>query len=184
MASRIVLVYPTFERLAKVDPSAQSLLQATAAMVDDAGVRLIVTGVPSDVELGLTALSFDTLEDALIWREDEVLKDAGLDQGGESIRLADVEVLAEIDASFLARIESAGRFCRFDAGELMCRQGDFAEEVYFLVAGRRYRSGNGRTASTDGSPAAGDDVGRRVAPRHASDECPGRDTKRLLRAGG
>jgi glutaminase len=125
-----------FRRVSTVDGSVHKLLNATAAMVDDAGAQLVVAGAPPDVAQGLTALSFDLLEDALAWREDQLLKQAELDQGPVSIRLADVEVLQGVDASFLPKIESAGRFRSYSEGELVFSDGDAADRIYFLVAGR------------------------------------------------
>lgn len=123
-------------KISKVDASARRLLDATAAMVDDAGAQLVVTGAPPEVGQALTSLSFDVLEDALAWRENQLLQRAGLDPGLVRIPLADVEVLQGIEASFLSRIESAGRFRNFSEGELLLSEGDPADRIFFLVAGR------------------------------------------------
>jgi glutaminase len=79
-----------------VDLSARTLLDATAAMIDDAGAQLVVTGAQREVGQRLTPLTFDVLEDALAWREDQLLEQAGLDQGLVHIPLAGVEVLQAV----------------------------------------------------------------------------------------
>ena len=125
-----------FRRVSMGDKCVGSLLGATAAMVDRAGVQLVLASAAPDVAPGIKALSFDALDDALEWREDQLLKRAGLDQGPERIPFADVEALQGVDASFLPKVEAAGRFCNFSEGELVFSEGDPADRMYILVAGR------------------------------------------------
>ncbi|WP_082909526.1 glutaminase A [Mycolicibacterium iranicum] len=124
-----------FRRVTTVDGSVGRLMSATAMMVEAAGATLVLTGAPGDFVHQLGAKTFETLADALEWREDEILTRAGVDTDPPRTPLADVEAMRGVDPSFLPVIEAAGRFCGFGIGEFVFHEGEPADRIYCLVSG-------------------------------------------------
>jgi glutaminase len=133
---RTELILLDFRRVSTVDRSVSTLLRAIAAMVEDSHAELVIAGAPPEITQELSALSFGALDDALEWREDQLLERGNLEHGSGRIPLADVELFDGVDAAFIPRIEAIGRFRCYDEGELVVNEGDPADRIYFVVAGR------------------------------------------------
>jgi glutaminase len=125
-----------FRRVSTVGRSAGPLLRAIGLMFAKSQTQLVVAEASPEVAENLGAWSFDTLGDALEWRENQLLEQAHLDLGPARIPLADVEVLHGVDAAFLPTIEAAGTYRSYEEGELLFNAGDDADRIYLLVEGR------------------------------------------------
>src|SRR5690348_18036476 len=73
-----------------------------------------------------------------------------------SVRLADTELFAGVDAPTLARFDDPANLVRLRGGELLFAQGDRADSMYFVLHGRveisvRGRDGNERVVDVEGS---------------------------------
>ena len=133
---RAEVVILDFSRVTTVDRSVGTLLHSINAMVEEAKAQLVVAAAPPEIACELPVLSFGALDDALEWREDQLLGSAELERGTASIPLAEVEVLQGADSGVLPAIEAAGTYRRYAEGERVFNEGDPADRIYFVISGR------------------------------------------------
>ena len=81
------------------------------------------------------AYEFVDVECALEWCEDRILQDAGV-VDELTVALAEVEILAGLGVTTIARIEKVGRRIVLAPGEPAFVEGDPAEDIFLVLAGR------------------------------------------------
>ncbi len=142
-ASAEVVSRTVCESLAELD---FLILDGRRVSTMDTGAREVLAGVrdmaaASDVQLLCSALrcapteaTFTSVDDALEWCEEELLRDCeGLDrQTGE---LAMQQLLAGLDADALAAVDEIAEVRRYGPGEVVFSEGDEADGIYSVMSG-------------------------------------------------
>jgi glutaminase len=126
-------------RVGAVDDAAISVLGALREQLDEQGCPLLVTDVNSDHRLAvLTERAFSDTDAALEWCEEVMLASIGLsDAETDTLSpLADQELLAGMSPVELDAIEAVAELHKLEAGDLVFREGEESDAVYFLLAGR------------------------------------------------
>src|SRR6478609_7933026 len=122
-------------RCGMVEPAVAKLLRAIADQVEEAGAQLVLAGLPQSLWGRVPAYEFVDVESALEWCENQVLHDAGfIDE--TAVPLAEVEILAGLGATTIERIEAAAKRVVLAPGEPAFVEGEPAEDVYLVLAGR------------------------------------------------
>jgi len=122
-------------RCGTVEPAVAKLLRAMAEQVVEAGAELVLAGLPRSLWGRVPAYEFVDVECALEWCENQVLRDAGIDEE-LAVPLAEVEILAGLGASTIEHIEVAARRVVLAPGEPAVVEGEPAGDVYLVLAGR------------------------------------------------
>ena len=133
-ASSIVL---DVSRVSSVDDGVLPLFHAMTESCRDLGVVVHLVGWYATAldDLGACVVH-ETLEAALERCEDELLHDLGLVSPDEVLDLVDHELLDGLSADLVAALVEATTVEVFGAGATVFRQGDEADAVYFVLAGR------------------------------------------------
>jgi glutaminase len=122
-------------RCGTVEPAMARLLRAIADQVEGAGAQLVLAGLPQSLWGRVPAYEFVDVESALEWCENQVLHAAGvIDE--TAVPLAEVEILAGLGATTIERIEAAAQRVVLAPGEPAFVEGEPAEDVYLVLAGR------------------------------------------------
>ena len=122
-------------RVGAVEPAVAKLLRSMAGLVEHAGAELVLAGLPESLWGRVPAHEFIDVDSALEWCEEAVLHEAGpADQ--PTIPLAEVEILGGLGEAIIERIEAAGKRIVLAPGEAAFAEGDPAESIYLVLAGR------------------------------------------------
>jgi glutaminase len=122
-------------RVGAVEPAVAKLLPAIAGLVEVAGAELVLAGLPQSLGGRVPAYEFVDVDSALEWCEEQVLHDAGL-VDDPTISLAEVEILAGLGEATIERIEAAAKRIVLAQGDAAFVEGDPAESIYLVLAGR------------------------------------------------
>ena len=127
-------------RVALVDPLVVPLLAGLATALGAEGRTLVLCGFAdtgADDALAGVARAFPDLDVAVEWWEDGVVAErAGDADAGASRRIEDQELLAGLAPDDLAAVLAAVTPVHLAAGEVLARQGEPADSVFFLLSGR------------------------------------------------
>jgi glutaminase len=132
----VAMVVLEGRRLGSVDTAARSLLVALAANLVAAERTLLFAEFPPGCTPPDSGAVFAAVDDALEWCEDELLGRNPAAAGGHAATLGDQELLRGLDEIELAAVEAAVTRCDLPGDSLMLREGDPADAVYFVLAGK------------------------------------------------
>ena len=135
------------KRVLQIDECAVTLLYQTQEMLQSRGKILLLTHLPDDCgdRLGNEEKAgnyrngvFVDIDTALEWCEDRLLRDDQRQRLRECKRvgLRSMEILAGFDDREVALIESIVQEVQYGAGDKIIREGDTADSLYLLAAGR------------------------------------------------
>jgi glutaminase len=122
-------------RVGAVEPSVAKLLRAMAGLVAESGAELVLAGLPQPLWGRVPAYEFVDVDSALEWCEEQVLLEAGL-VDEPTIPLAEVDLLDGLGVATIERIEAAAKRIVLAPGEAAFVEGDPAESIYLVLAGR------------------------------------------------
>ncbi|MGB5440659.1 MAG: glutaminase A [Gammaproteobacteria bacterium] len=136
-------------RVTSIDQSASTLLANLIHELQQAGKVVLLTGTDRHYPftrflkqnlkaVGQTPiLEYTDIDRALEYAEDRMLGDSPVKkQAGHSIALQEQPLCRHFDAEELERLHSFLQEENFQAGELVCREGELADKLYFLSSGR------------------------------------------------
>ncbi|HEX9442601.1 MAG TPA: glutaminase A [Candidatus Binatia bacterium] len=145
-----------FKRIVHVDDCAAALLGQMSEALALSGKRLAVSYPPAAIRPVLgegqagkwkEEAFFPDTDAALEWCENRLVAGAETRDGRERVlALADMDVVAGMDAGAVALLQSAVSEVRYDAGAVIVREGDPADSIFLLAAGRatvRLKLGDG-----------------------------------------
>jgi glutaminase len=129
-----------FTHVSSFDEPALAVLNRLIDELAESGRTVVaVGGHDGDIASKLTqaAMSFLDADAALEWCEDRLLGPASIpDQNETHAALDRFDLLAGLGDAEMAAIELAASVCTVEAGTVVIREGDVADEMYFLLAGR------------------------------------------------
>jgi len=137
-ASRVVIV--DGRRALLVDHHLVAMFAALAEQLSSTGRILVLAGfnapgVPN--EFAGVAQSYADIDDAVEWWEDQMIATWFTGPSSESARpLADQEILHGLSHEDLAALETELTHVGFAPGELLAKEGDPADSVFFLLEGQ------------------------------------------------
>jgi glutaminase len=135
--SPVELAVVDLRRVTRVDRGGADFLRALGDALSAAGGGLALSGAAPGIAVALPhgLRQFPDLDAALEWCEDEILLRHGSPSTPTSVPLAEHELLHALDSDELARlVPQLGRI-EADAGTLVTRSGDVAEDVYLVTSG-------------------------------------------------
>ncbi len=142
-ASAEVVSRTVCESLAELD---FLILDGRRVSTMDTGAREVLAGVrdmaaAADVQLLCSALrgapteaTFTSVDDALEWCEEELLRECE-ELDGQTGELAMQQLLAGLDADALAAADEIAEVRRFGPGEVVFSEGDAADGIYSVMSG-------------------------------------------------
>ncbi len=136
------------KRVGNLDGAALSMLSSLRVALDDVGCVLVMAEAPTGVLEDVAARSFPDADAALEWCENRILAQFG--SAAESLpeHLGIQELLGGLTTDELAMVERVATVQRLPAGEIVFREGDHADAIFFVLAGlvsvRLHLVGEGR----------------------------------------
>lgn len=142
--SSLQIAIVDLRRVASVRAPAVELLRSLAAEYEANGTVMALSGAESHPAMfepgpGIPVppyVTFEELDAAIEWAEDLILEREGHGERDERVELRDHPILAGIDDADLAVVAELLEPRRYDAGDLVMRAGDPAEEMLLLGHGR------------------------------------------------
>ena len=139
-------------RVQSVDFTGAHILEQIHAMMEEKGGELLFADLPAALPTGQDlkkyfsdlgvfktdeALIFGEQSDALEWAENKVLEEANARSAvvERALELAEMELLKGTSADSLAELQGIVRERAYEAGQAVCRQGDQADEIFFIRRG-------------------------------------------------
>ncbi|HTN78456.1 MAG TPA: glutaminase A [Acidimicrobiales bacterium] len=116
-------------RVTTVDRGALEVLAGLAEIAAADGVQLVCSSLPG----AHTEALFPTLDEALEWCEDELLRDHDL--GRETGEFATQQLLAGLDGDTRRAVDEAADVRTYEPGSVVFHEGDDADGIYSVVAG-------------------------------------------------
>ena len=118
-------------RVGAVDGVAWDLLEDLARTIARRDGHLLLAGLQVN---GHDLRAMADLDAALEWCEDDLLGQTSLPPAG--VALADQELLAGLTGAQIAQLARAAEEVRLREGEIVFREGDAADSLYFVASGR------------------------------------------------
>lgn len=140
-------------RVQSVDFTAAHMLEQIEAHLAERKGKLLFSGLPQALptgqdlqkyfnQLGLVRPSrsiriFNSLNDALEWTEDRILKEAGLEKPGEEalLKLDEIDLMREFEPEFVSAMRQCLEKRDFEPEKKIFSQGDSGDEVYLIRRG-------------------------------------------------
>jgi glutaminase len=123
------------KRIGNLDGAASAMLSNLRAALHDVGCVLIVADAPVTVLEDVASYSFADADSALEWCEDRILARHGIPAESRPEDLAIQELLGGLTADELELVEAAVEVMDVAAGEVVFREGDHADAIYFVLSG-------------------------------------------------
>jgi glutaminase len=123
------------KRIGNLDRAASAMLSNLRAALHDVGCVLIVADAPVTVLEDVASYSFADADSALEWCEDRILARHGIPAESRPEDLAIQELLGGLTADELELVEAAVEVMDVAAGEVVFREGDHADAIYFVLSG-------------------------------------------------
>ncbi|MDQ1430025.1 MAG: glutaminase [Actinomycetota bacterium] len=124
------------KRVGNVDGAAIAMLANLRSALDDIGCVLVVADVgPVDALAEIAMRAFVDADTALEWCEDRVLLQAGSLTSLVPEELGIQELLQGLTSEELAAVERVAEVRKVAAGEVVFREGDQADAIFFVLAG-------------------------------------------------
>jgi len=135
------------KRVLQIDECARTLLSQTSDMLKRRRKKLLLSHIPdhcAELSGNKEQLNrrldgiFPDIDLALEWCEDRLLQPEGLEISNAClpVPLAAMDILAGFDHQEIELIESIVREARYAPGDTIIREGDSADSLYLLAAGR------------------------------------------------
>ena len=134
-----------FRRVAGVDEVASALLEQLATVAAGRDVRLIASHL-QEGRLNVEAV-IDT-DEALQRCEEDILTQQLGPRDGAAFPLADQPLLTGLSSAEISDLELVMTKLNLAAGDVLCREGDPADDIYFVSSGAL----RAEVASSDGGP--------------------------------
>ncbi|HBP20772.1 MAG TPA: cyclic nucleotide-binding protein [Planctomycetes bacterium] len=140
-------------RIQSVDYTGGHLFGVLHEQLADSGGGLLLAGMPSslptrqDVERYLKDVGLlsgergiaihETRHDALVWLEEHVLRESGVEAGVDEalLGLGDMELVSGLGEDSLQRLSEVAREVHLDAGQRVFASGDASDELYLIRRG-------------------------------------------------
>lgn len=130
-------------RVGAVDRAAMRLFQGFCNVVFAAGGNVIFAGLRETdewqmsavIEGGRTPMFFDTIDSVLEWCENQLLGDMSL-ASGRAIDVDDHPMLAALTSEERSMLAAVLQRVEFEPRDVVVRQGDEADAIFLVVAGR------------------------------------------------
>ena len=123
------------KRIGNLDGAALSMLSSLCVALDDIGCVLVVAESPTGVLEDVAARSFPDADAALEWCENRILAQFGSPAESLPEDLGIQELLGGLTADELALVQRVAVVQRVPAGEVVFREGDHGDAIYFVLAG-------------------------------------------------
>jgi glutaminase len=123
------------KRIGNIDGAAISMLSKLRVALADVGCVLLMADAPVGVLDDIASHSFPDADAALEWCEDRILTRLGVASDSMSTDLATQELLGGLADDELALVEAAIEIVEVPVGEVVFREGDHADAIYFVLAG-------------------------------------------------
>jgi glutaminase len=123
------------KRIGNLDGAAISMLSKLRIALADVGCVLVMADAPVGVLDDIASHSFPDADAALEWCEDRILTGLGAASDSKQTDLAAQELLGGLADDELALVEAAVEIIEVPAGEVVFREGDHADSIYFVLAG-------------------------------------------------
>ena len=134
-----------FGRTTSIDEVSAALVERLSALVAERGVRLIAASLEEGRLVAETAADAD---EALHRCEEDLLTEVLGPRDARVVSLADQPLLAGLSAPEIADLEAATVTLTLAPGDLLCREGETAEHIYFVSSGAL----RAEVAAGDGGP--------------------------------
>jgi glutaminase len=123
------------KRVGNLDGAAISMLSKLRGALDGVGCLLVMADAPVGVLEDIASHSFSDADAAIEWCEDRIL--ARLGSPAESLPedLAIQELLGGLTAEELALVREAVEIIEVARGEVVFREGDHADAIFFVLSG-------------------------------------------------
>jgi ABC-type transporter Mla MlaB component len=148
MKERQFLIFD-LNRVVSVDQSASTLLAGVMEQLCEQGKQVLVTGLDRHYRFGkylrqyfrssqcTPRLDLEDVDAALEYAEDVMLETSPVDPDNSAeVPLNRQPLLRDLDLEEMNLLTSMLSERRFNAGDVICREGDPADLLYFLVTGR------------------------------------------------
>jgi glutaminase len=123
------------KRIGNLDGAAISMLSSLRAALNDVGCVLMMADAPVGVLEDIVSHSFPDVDGALEWCENRILKRYGEPEQSLPEDLAIQELLGGLTREELALVEDAVELVQVSEGEVVFREGDHADAIYFVLSG-------------------------------------------------
>jgi glutaminase len=123
------------KRIGNLDGAAISMLSNLRTVLNDIGCVLVVADAPAEVLSDISSHGFSDTDGALEWCEDRILARYGAPPESIPENLAIQELLGDLTPEDLASVEAVTEVIRVPAGEVVFREGDHADAIYFVLSG-------------------------------------------------
>jgi CRP-like cAMP-binding protein len=123
------------KRMGNLDGAAIAMLSSLRAALHDISCVLIMADAPVGVLEDIASHSFVDADAALEWCEDRILLRLGVPPEYKPADLAIQELLGGLTTEELALVEDAVVMLEVPAGEVVFREGDHADAIYFILSG-------------------------------------------------
>jgi glutaminase len=148
MEARILLILD-LTRVTSVDQSASTLLAELSETMGRQGKEVLITGAGSHYRFtrflgrffrtsrNMPVIGYEDVDRALEYAEDRILEGAGVQAAGiHRVPLHEQPLCRNFEPEELRLLSSLVREERFEAGELICQEGEPADRLFFLSSGR------------------------------------------------
>ena len=122
------------KRIGNLDGAAITMLSKLRTALVDVGCVLLMADAPVGVLDDIASHSFPDADAALEWCEDRILAELGT-AASLPEDLGVQELLGGLSAEELSLVKDAADVMRVPAGEMVFREGDHADAIYFVLAG-------------------------------------------------
>ena len=123
------------KRMGNLDGAAIAMLSSLRAALHDVSCVLIMADAPVGVLEDIASHSFPDADAALEWCEDRILLRLGIPPESKPADLAIQELLGGLTPEELALVEGAVELLDVAAGDVVFREGDHADAIYFILSG-------------------------------------------------
>ena len=123
------------KRIGNLDGAAISMLSNLRAALNDVGCVLVMADAPVGVLEDIASHSFPDTDTALEWCENRILERLGAAVASIPEDLSAQELLAGLTSEELALIEDAIELIDVARGDVVFREGDDADAIFFVLSG-------------------------------------------------
>ena len=123
------------KRIGNLDGAAISMLSHLRAALHDVGCVLLMADAPVGVLEDIASHSFPDVDTALEWCEDRILGRLGPPAESLPAELGSQELLRGLSREELALVEAAVELVDVKQGDVVLREGDHADAIFFVLSG-------------------------------------------------
>jgi len=123
------------KRIGNLDGAAISMLSSLRGALNDVGCVLVMADAPVGVLEDIASHAFPDADAALEWCEDRILTRLGTAAESLPEDLAIQELLGGLTPEELALVEAVVEVLEVTEGDVVFREGDHADAIYFVLSG-------------------------------------------------